>query len=322
MSAHIQLQADQSPKAAAVSPASTAAKVRFAGVEWLRILAVLHVIWVHTQQGASTAGGPLALMAVAVAFAARARPGASAVTMIRRRANRLLVPWLFWSAVYAALKLLRAWRHDQPPAEVFEPWMFITGPALHLWFLPACFVFTAAVSVAAARRSGKPGPNGWLGFSIATAFAVLLAAWPAEMRLLHRPWPYWVMSLPAAAIGVVLYALPDERHRRLIGLATMALLASLTATVASAVGWPAMMPLYVVCPIAAALAWIYRSPASPAVRWAGDMILGVYCAHHFVAIVANWLVPVPYHPLHFALIVIGSFALVAVLKATRLKNFV
>ena len=76
------------------------------------------------------AGGPAA---------ARQSFGAYAIA----RARGLLLPWLAWSAVYGGVKVAEAVVGGQPPGNAFAPWMLLTGPAIHLWFLP--FAFAASL---------------------------------------------------------------------------------------------------------------------------------------------------------------------------------
>src|SRR5271169_4081835 len=75
---------------------------RLMGIEWLRFVSCLGIVWFHMHAyGASVGyGGLPALMAISVALAARPRHE-SAATVFAKRAKILLVPWLFWSVVYA-----------------------------------------------------------------------------------------------------------------------------------------------------------------------------------------------------------------------------
>lgn len=56
------------------------------------------------------------------------------------RARRLLIPWLIWSAIYAAFKLLEVVWHHKPLGSEFSATMLLTGTSLHLWFLPFAYV--------------------------------------------------------------------------------------------------------------------------------------------------------------------------------------
>ena len=56
------------------------------------------------------------------------------------RAARLLLPWLIWSAVYGIFKLANVVLHHKPFSDDFSLSMVLTGPAIHLWFLPFAFL--------------------------------------------------------------------------------------------------------------------------------------------------------------------------------------
>ncbi len=305
----------------AVAPA----KVRFAGVEWLRIVAVLHVLWVHTHPGAPHLGGPLALMAVAVAFAARAPRGASMTSVVRRRAARLLVPWVFWSVVYGFFVARRALASGGPWPSGFETWMVLTGPVIHLWFLPACFVYTVVVSLGAVRGWFTPRRPAWGVWCGLTAVAILGCAMMASSdpsRWLH----YWNLALPAVLMGLALHGMPTRGRARVVGLLALAVVAAGAAAGAAATGHGALMPHYAVCGGAVARAWAWRRASGPVLRWMGDCILGVYLAH-----MAVWFTVLgiahrfgwdPAPGMQFALVAAVSVALVAGMKATPMRRFV
>lgn len=63
----------------------------------------------------------------------------------RSRAQRLLLPWLVWSAIYGAMKLAEVAVTGVPLRHEFAPWMWLVGTAIHLWFLPFAFVTSLAV---------------------------------------------------------------------------------------------------------------------------------------------------------------------------------
>lgn len=108
-------------------------------------------------------------------------------TYAKSRAVRLLLPWLIWSVIYGALKVADAIASGQPILSEFAPWMIVTGPAIHLWFLP--FAFVACV----------------LAFRFTPSLPVIcglsLASFWALDRGLSEPFVQWVFVVPAALFG-------------------------------------------------------------------------------------------------------------------------
>jgi fucose 4-O-acetylase-like acetyltransferase len=70
---------------------------------------------------------------------------------VRKRAERLLIPWLFWSGVYAICLVYRSHRIEQSLGEMFGWHTLVSGTYDHLWFLP--FIFVAGVAVHLLHRA-------------------------------------------------------------------------------------------------------------------------------------------------------------------------
>ena len=56
------------------------------------------------------------------------------------RATRLLVPFAVWSGIFGLLKLAEVLLTGVSLGSEFKPSMLLTGPAIHLWFLPFAYV--------------------------------------------------------------------------------------------------------------------------------------------------------------------------------------
>ena len=129
---------------------------------------------------------------------------------LSRRVARLVVPWLFWSAIMVVLRVAYAALHHQ---ELFEwaRWpMVLYGPRIHLWFLP--FIVLAGLAAHLVHRVA--------GQFQALPLAALAAA-PLlflEPRVLGWPFEQWLFSAPAVvlgyAIGRALAFAPSMRRLR------------------------------------------------------------------------------------------------------------
>src|SRR5262249_45425125 len=116
---------------------------------------------------------------------------------LRRRAVRLLVPWLFWSLAIAGVFALRATQRGEPAWGWTKATMLLYGPEIHLWFLPFLLVATAGVRAAGVLLSQHPARN------VATGAFALGAVALALCPLTAIGWPFEQggFSVPALCLG-------------------------------------------------------------------------------------------------------------------------
>lgn len=207
-----------------------------------RLLATLGVLWVHVVE---VQGHPPSVAAVgrfgtsfyllAIVLLARSERGTTAPSfrsVVRLRAQRLLLPFLGWCAIYAAVYGLDAWRRGDTLADLTRWWGPFAGTARHLWFLPFGFVVSIAASWLVPRLARPPRGRILLGVLGATAvcywlcYRVLFFAidrtWLVDWHL-HRL-DRWVEEIPlvVGALGLHL-ALANNRAsgERQTGLAAV-----------------------------------------------------------------------------------------------------
>lgn len=116
------------------------------------------------------------------------------------RAQRLILPWLVWSAFYRVLDMATS-ENPERFVPLGDPWTLLYGSTIHLWFLP--FVALAMVLVQpAVRLIRRPA-------ALALA-SVGLVAVSVPLLVLHvqgwlpLPLPQWVFALPLYALGLLL----------------------------------------------------------------------------------------------------------------------
>lgn len=180
---------------------------------------------------------------------------------IAERATRLMIPWVGWSVLYGLVKLGDAITAGIPLREKFHLWMVLTGPSLHLWFLPFCVLFLAL-----AKRL-----NGWSLAVVGTVVSVG-ALWISNTFVLPIPLAQWSFALPAAFLGLYLARSPWP--------ARVAAFHALTWAIAWALGWAVAAPQLAIASACIALVQIMPLiPESTVTRWMASMSLGVYLVH-------------------------------------------
>ena len=227
-----------------------------AGIDALRVLGAAAIVWFHLH----LPGDWIAMAALHVFVILAVHFGAD--RPLSRHASRLLIPWALWSALYGLAKIAQALAHGTPILHEFAPFMLLTGPSVHLWFLP----FTFAVLALIARAPPLPG---W-------APPVLMLAVLGIMRLGPYPAPaaQWAHVLPAAVLGLWM----ASRNSPLIPL-------GLTAAAAAALwaaGFGRGIEQTALAALACLAAFVVPLPGHSGLRALAAMSFGVYLAHPLI----------------------------------------
>ena len=238
------LQSSQSAPAQSQGLETRRSSSRVIGLDAARVLATFGIIWVHTAeiQGQdarlNTLGrfGTSFYILAAVFLAARShfhRSDTSTWYVAKRRARRLLIPYVLWCAIYAAFYFSTMYPQGHPVDVITRYWGLLFGTAPHLWFLPFAFVAGVLASLSVPRLVRLPGwvlltcgPALTLSayvFVYGWAYNALDKAWITEVGL-HRL-ARWVEEAPlvlGAIFGVAIYGKylpqisrwgPQRRHR-------------------------------------------------------------------------------------------------------------
>lgn len=242
---------------------------------------------------------------------------------VRRRAGRLLMPWLFWSAVYLLnylLPRLHAGAGVTPHDLGLSASSLLVGGTIHLWFLP--FAFLGGVAL---LPLGGPvwrlRPAVAIGGLLAAAGALLAGACVVRSMPgfggLVAPWPQWIDALPSLPLGIAL-AVAAGRGRFLAMVCAGALAGCALAAVIDPRG-PALEYALAV-PL---VAWAMLRPvaAGPIARVLAPLSLGVYLVHPLVLMVLNRVLA---GPAWVRAVVVFAVAcgVVAVLRKTPIRRFV
>lgn len=279
------------PQAASANAAHRG-EARLAHLDRLRVVACFGIVWFHLGPESSRligyAGLPvflLAFFALSVKTLMQAPPLGE---LLRRRATRLLLPWLFWVAVYAAVRTARVIAHGRPAGDVLLHLNPLYGTEIHLWYLPFAFLCAAALAAAPAawwRWAGSRGAAA--GLSIFGA--ALLLGLGLDPPVLPDPLGQYCFALPSIPLGVAIGA-AHVVDRRFPGAQGPALLLTTAVTlIACALLEQAGMrgtwiPYAIATPlVCAAVAWPGRGGRFTTAL--ADLNLGIYAIHPLVHIV-------------------------------------
>jgi len=203
----------------------------FNGLRAVRTLAMLSIVGYHVtwEPIFGIAFGLTSLQVIMCALAGR-RPSAYPLAeFTRKRARRLLAPWILWSALYGLFEIVRSLLAGDSPRAQFESWMWVSGSSFHLWFLP--FAFAASLSVNVIQRLfRRPRPHTHVAVSALVGSALLLGADPLKSYLQPTmPFDLWIDGTPAMAFGLAIgrsltVTARPQRAVLLLGIALAALL--------------------------------------------------------------------------------------------------
>lgn len=277
--------------------------------EWLRclfcsLIVVAHCDLSHIPRGATAAAG---FCAISIGFACQSDHR----NRLPRKALQLFGLWGCWVAIYALLQCVHSILLREPVLSWFQPWMLGSGPAIHLWFLPALGCACLVIGSLPARWMNRS-----TGLASCVAAIVLWLAMPhLPAWLLVKPLGQWLLGamLVTASIGVGLLlpkSVPASAGVPAVILLGLALALHVTAIDPT--------PLHLLGIIATVVLCRIPQPQAPApVARFAQLTAGIYLVHP-AAIVAfdmaglTGLAAAP-------LVLVSSAVGVDVLRKTRLR---
>jgi surface polysaccharide O-acyltransferase-like enzyme len=320
-----------------VKPVVVTPQSRLANIERLRIISAFGVASFHVHdwfpRSLGVAGFIILLLSFC-AFVVNKPEPTSVATVAKRKAQRLLKPWLFWSIIYGGLALAKMVHDNVSFSEVFVPTMLLTGTRIHLWFLPFAFVAAIFLALIHQRITGVRD-----SYTITTAIligALCVFGCSIIQARIHLPTPLtqWTLGLPAIPLGFaigrikVLQRNDRKKYFVLIILSTMAACAaSMVLTRCSYGTWfdfsTKFSMRYFVSLLIFCCALHWRGRLDPVSASLASLSYGIYLIHP--------LVTVPFYRLGIALqrpflllflILSVSSLIIFILKKTPLRQFV
>jgi surface polysaccharide O-acyltransferase-like enzyme len=176
--------------------------VRNGSLDYARFVAAFGIVFFHAGavgSNISYAALPFFLI-VMIVLAIPSAARLSFADYTSGRARRLLLPWLLWSGVYGSLKLAEVVFTQTTFEEKFALHMIVTGPALHLWFLPFAFAICLLIQPFARRICNVTTlPN----LLIVVLVSVVILSLRQDQAL-PVPFAQWIYGLPAVCLGIAL----------------------------------------------------------------------------------------------------------------------
>jgi fucose 4-O-acetylase-like acetyltransferase len=251
------------------------------------VLSCAGIVWFHAAAPLENIalGGLIAFTVLGGAFIKPVRNAQGLRTSAQSRAMRLLLPWLVWSVIYGALRVVEALRQGEPALAWLEPQMALYGTWAHLWFLPFLFVATLVMqSVDLIKTRGLSATRifGW----------ALVIATPAFVWLEHngpgKPLEQWFSVLPALGLGVLLRGVRpgDAGARRIVLLMRIVDAAAIAAAALLMPEHRYSLPKHIVGGLVV-VSWLVFRPASAFALRLGAITLLVYLAHPLVLVISD-----------------------------------
>ena len=298
------------------------AMARNASLDYARLIAAFGIVLFHAGAPggvAGYAGLPFFLMLLLV-LAWPAAQKLEFAAYARSRAQRLLIPFFIWSAIYGGVNLVEVLVTRKSFTQEFSASMLLTGPAIHLWFLPFAFVACLAVYPLAwaqgplhVRIPKATARRNRLVFLAGLAGAAWLAMALRQGQVWPAPFAQWAYAFPAVCLGMG-YAVAQGRPVLQLGLA------GVVAGFALWAGWTDGVPQLVAAALALLICQSIRLPETPLSRLSVHAAMGVYLCHPLAASVLERTTDLGRHSLGLALAT-AALALLATLGAAAVRQY-
>jgi fucose 4-O-acetylase-like acetyltransferase len=251
---------------------------------YLRLFGTASIVWFHTAPSwpLNFIGGIGLAVFLYLSFLHVGQPRGFCATL-KRRGTQLLVPWVCWFLVYAAVTFWTA--RGVPPAlsPTASIWALLAWPSIHLWYLPC--VFFATLGVWPVCRIAVPIQarfRATLALVVGLGLLPILAAVPP----LPTPAAQVVVAIPAIGLGLAYgYGLSMECRRTRLGwfVAIAALVAASCVPI-----WFSGDRMVAIAATGGSLMMILCALPLPRYRLLirlSSLTLGIYLAHPFAMLV-------------------------------------
>ena len=228
-----------------------------------------------------------------------------------------MLPWVFWCCVYTVWRIIGAYRTGTEIDEAFAWWMLLTGPAIHLWYLPFAFVATCLASALRVYHHSS-GLSTMVMSAIGVSAALISCSWLLSSCATPIPLAQWTFGFPAVCIGL---ALPHsaEFWQRFVHASALALIVTLVSIAMWAAGFGSLSVPYVVGTLALVTAWLIPFPETPAIARACSLSYGIYLVHPLVASIVRQVTHIQDRAVTAVIVLLLTIGLVAMLRRGPLR---
>jgi hypothetical protein len=242
-------------------------------IEGLRIVSAFAIVWFHAQiKGYEVAYAGLVTFILFTFFFACGQ-NLHRPLVIVDLACRLLVPWAIWWLVFAVVNLAL----ERPVLDLQGGLIagILTGPSVHLWYLP--FIFMAIIVIDILKLFLSTKELALIAGGIAISLLLTVSVWRPPSCDLKTPWAQYAHALAPLALGMLLGLARYGRIERFCLALALLVLVTGPALAYEGVGLP-----YLIGTLAVITAFIFGHWRSlkcfDLTPWSGAM-LGVYLVH-------------------------------------------
>ncbi len=171
---------------------------RDASIELLRYICSIGIVWFHLGAPFSWIGhsalAVFCILSILYAVKGDLKGNYRKSPWLNLKVIKL---WVFWSLIYAALKIIQGINSNNGIASEFHMWMIFTGPSLPLWYFPFIYV-ASSLSILYFRTisSQRPLSEGAI-LSVGIVICILLlSARPGV------PFAQWSLGVAAVLLAI------------------------------------------------------------------------------------------------------------------------
>jgi surface polysaccharide O-acyltransferase-like enzyme len=262
---------------------------RIGSIDRLRVLAAIGIVWFHTDgapyRHIGYTGLPVFLLIFFSLITCRTATDPT-FGFLRRRWDRLLKPWLFWSVLYGLFRVAKwACLGDVDSfREMLSPETILVGTHVHLWYLP--YAFLSGFLVYAINRATLKSDHAAVAFTAAGIGLLLLIVHAIGLSSCRwmRPLPQWEFGLAAVPLGFAIgrsLMVPSRRTQQVL-LSIISLTTLATSVVLIALGHAESAIPYALGILLVCLAYGWRTNDSVVGAALAPLTFGVYLIHPLI----------------------------------------
>ena len=167
-------------------------------IELLRIISAFGIVWFHSGvMGSELAYGGLVVFLVLSSYLVGCSNQPN-VKYISLRAKRLLLPWLVWFTIYGAINVLIG--KSIVPLNNGIIAGILTGPSIHLWYLP--FLFVGLVAFDFIRMRATPSFLASASAALVITLLVAVSVWRFKSLQMGPPFSQYAHALAGFFLGI------------------------------------------------------------------------------------------------------------------------